>query len=385
MCTFVALLTAPLVGCTVDVPTDPASFPNPLNALGDLFENVASGVEDFVEDPLDAGYYPVLVGGDSEKVLYATNLGDVRFRFPGRTNDLVLPGLVGPSNLYRYQNRERRMIQALVPAGTFGWLATDGTYFGYVAFSETDPPLPQRVMIGAIGETATLAYDAAERGSEAYVSSLLIDEGVAVFYVGGLEDGTAVLRVQDLTGALEARELEVDDRTVFDLRARRLVYEAAGDGVRELRLRDLDGDEEIVLASLAADGASYLGGVFLTDNKVVWSETSADFTTVRIVAYDIPSGETVVWADAVPGWLAGAADGHFLIEEYFTAGNNVTNRIRLRLHEVGGRIRELANFRADGLAGQAHILGNRVVFVNDERRVVTVPLGRGERRSFAPY
>lgn len=65
--------------------------------------------------------------------------------------------------------------------------------------------------------------------------------------------------------------------------------------------------------------------------------------------------------------------------------NGITERTVIRLHEVGGRERKLADFRTTGLSGQSRILGNRAVFVNPDRRIVIVPLDGGDRRSFKPF
>ena len=94
---------------------------------------------------------------------------------------------------------------------------------------------------------------------------------------------------------------------------------------------------------------------------------------------------TRTWADAVDGELTGAADNHFLTEEYVLGNNNMTERIVIRLREVEGNERKLADFRADVLAGQSCIRGDRAIFVNPDRRIVVAPLDGGDRVNFRPF
>ena len=108
-----ALVLSGLTGCDIDVPLDLAGLARPIeNAIGD----VLTGVEQALADPLDANPFPVLIGGNSARVFYATNLTDIRLRFPGPLNDIVLPGVFGPSNVYEFDTatKRRKLIRPLV-------------------------------------------------------------------------------------------------------------------------------------------------------------------------------------------------------------------------------------------------------------------------------
>jgi len=114
-----------LTGCTIDVSDDATGV---LGELVQLVENAQDNIDALLANPLDSDPYPVLMGGDSARIFYATNLGDIQLNFKGRTNDIVFPGLVGPSNVYRIQDGERELLRPLVLAGGMSGLATDGEY-----------------------------------------------------------------------------------------------------------------------------------------------------------------------------------------------------------------------------------------------------------------
>jgi hypothetical protein len=371
-----------VAGCTWNVPFDPAGF---FGSLGDTLANLGEELTSALDDPLGSKPFPVLIGGDSERIFYATNLGDTRINFPGPTNDLVIPGFFGPSNLYKYEAGQSTLVRPLIPSGVFSAVATDGEYLVYGVSGEEGVLLPNQLVADRldVAEQRVL-FDASAVGSDAYVGSPIVDGGRVAFMVGdGAATPGAWLRIEDLEGAQAGREIETGFRFVFDLRGNLFVYELYHDELSELILLDLTTDETLTLAGDLPSG-TFIGNVFFTNNRVVWSERGEDGVT-RIVAYELASGATSVWADAVSGRLTGATDDHFLTEEYRLGSNNITERIYIRLHEVGGRVRNLADFRADGLAGQSRILGDRVVFVNAQRRIVIVPIYAGERTSFKPF
>jgi hypothetical protein len=103
-----ALVLVIVGGCTVDVPQlSDAGLGQFINQLERQLATQQQEFENAIQDPLDTDPYPVLVGGDSAHVYYATGLTDIRLNLPGRQNDLVIPSFVGPSNLYLYQDGKR--------------------------------------------------------------------------------------------------------------------------------------------------------------------------------------------------------------------------------------------------------------------------------------
>lgn len=91
-----------------------------------------------------------------------------------------------------------------------------------------------------------------------------------------------------------------------------------------------------------------------------------------------------MWADGVTGELAGASDTHFVTAEYleeFAA----PMKVRVVRYDAGARTKKLAEFRADGLAGQVRAIGNRAAWVNPDREVVLAPLAGGDRTAFKPF
>jgi hypothetical protein len=368
-------------GCTFDVPVDPAGF---FASLPDPFAGLGEAVEKALSDPLGSKPFPVLVGGDSERIFYATNLGDTRFNFAGPSNDIVIPGLLGPSNLYKYENNQRQMIHPLVPAGLFSGLTTDGVHAVYLAFSESEPPLPTRVVIhDSLLVEPRVLFDVTELDPSGFVMAPAVDDGRVAFFIDSMDGSGTTLRIEDVYGEQSAREIDVGHGWAFDLKGRQLVYEVRAADSSQLVLLDLS-TEEATTTVLELGSSNSVDGVFLTNNLVVWSEWS-DFGGGRIRAYEMASGTTHTWADLVAGRLTGAADTHFLTEESVIGDNGITERTVIRLHEVGGRERKLADFRRTGLSGQSRILGDRAVFVNPDRRIVTVPLSGGDRKSFKPF
>jgi hypothetical protein len=370
-----------LCGCTVDVPLNPAGLLGPLE---DIAQRLQNDVERLVGDPLGSKPFPVIIGGDSERLLYATNLGDIRLRFSGPINDFVLPGLIGPSNVYEIQNNERALVRVLTLGSTYAGLATDGRRVAYIDYIDSVAPGPGRIVIGElpIGDERVL-YEATP-GAEALLPPLILSEGRIAVVAQSLERPEQSLRVITLDGRLE---YEITGETIeaFDLQAGRLaVIVNPPDAGSRVVLRDLATGTDTELAS-GLQNSDPLFALALTNNQVVWSEV-ADGGLSRIRAFDITTGQTRTWVDAAEGELAGASDTFFVMQELNPRTLEKPDQIIVRRFDAEGRAKKLADFRADGLAGQATILGDRVVFVNDERRIVVVPLLRDEdRRSYAPF
>ena len=72
------------------------------------------------------------------------------------------------------------------------------------------------------------------------------------------------------------------------------------------------------------------------------------------------------------------------MQEAYT-NNAGADRIAIRRYDTTGEMKEVADIRADGLAGQARIAGERAVFVNPSRNIVVAPLAGGSRKEYTPY
>lgn len=367
-----ALVGLLAVGCTVDSPVDPAGL---LEGWAGISEQVGNRLADLVADPLGNRPYPVLVGGDSARIFYATNLGDVRVRFSGPTDDLVIPGILGPSNLYRIVDGERELLQPLVPAGALSGLTTDGQWIACIVVPDLEAPTTEVRVAQVWGEPFTI-YAAPE--GDVVLPPLAISAGRVAFMTVDIETGAATLRVLAIEGAAEVARVETVG--AFDLLSDRLAYAIEADGGGAIVLHDLAVDEATELAR----GSGLAGAnVYLTNNAVVWGVESGEGHTA-VSAYDLPTATVRVWADAADGTLTGAADGFFVTEEE-QERSTTSYRIVVRAYDDEGTARELARFRAHGLAGQATIFGRRVAFVNAERRIVTaLPTGE-DRESYAPF
>jgi hypothetical protein len=367
-----------LPGCSVNVPFDPASS---LSGLDSVLGTLQEGFADAVADPLQARPYPVLIGGDSQKIYYATSLTDIRLRFPGPTGDVVLPSLAGPSNLYRYADKQRELLRPLIPAGAFVGLATDGRFLAFLRVdASVEPPALRIVASDLIGTNERVVFDPVSAGATLASADLTLSAGRVAYAIE--DDSGQRVRVEDLVGVEPAREIESEGFYSVALSGERLAYVSGSGGVYSIVLRDLATDAELVLASRIASVAP--PRVLLTANQAVWSEP-LDGATQRVWAYDFPTGETRVRADAVRGRLVGGSDEYLLTQESIRDGFSRPERIRVRRYDPQGREKQLAEFRASGLAGQARILGDRAVWVNPERRVVSAPLAGGDRTIFAPF
>lgn len=370
------------VACNLYMPFDPATVFQPVD---EAIQEAEQAFENAVADPLSAKPFPVIVGGDNERVFYATNLGDIRVNFPGPTNDVVIPGFFGPSNLYQYARKERDLIRPLVPGGAFFGMATDGQFIAYVSFLDPESD-PASIVVADMGNlTDRVVFDgAAEERAAVVPQQLAVDDGRLAFVIHDLDDVVDWLRVEDLILIDPSLEIETEVVFAFDLRGNRLAYiEESVDGPVRVMLRDLSTDERLIVGDhLRLTGPSPT--VFLGENRVVWAEPSSDGLS-SVYAYDIPSGSTRLWADDVSGTLAGANDDYFVTEEYVERLPQQANKFIVHRYDADGHVRKLADFRADGLAGQVGVIGDRAVWVNPERKIVVAPLGDGDRISFRPF
>ncbi len=369
----VLVLLAFASGCLLDAPFDPA---NVLGRAESLVAGAADRIDDIVEDPFDARPYPALIGGDDRRLFYTTNLTDIRVRFPGPTNELVLPGLLGPSNVYALQNGQRELLRALVPGTQIFGLDTDGQAIVYA-----------EIVVGEDTSFSRVFHDDGLTTREVFAT-----EGIVLPRGLRLENGRVVVAVVsdasrlylvDLLKADAPPERIADASRLFAVSGDRLAYVTEDENFAStIHLRDLaTGRERIVAEGIRTWTTIGVRPLFAGD-LLVWGETVAD-GVVRVRAYD-PATDTIeVWAEAVAGELAGATERFFVTQERRVRERS--DKIVITRHEMDtGRSRQVADFRADGRAGQARVIGNRIVFVNDERRIVTVPLDGGERRSFGP-
>lgn len=372
-------------GCSLDVGADLSGLGG---GLGDALDDIGSSVENILEDPFGNNPGPVLVGGDRERVLYATNIGDIEIRFRGRTNDIVIPGYLGPSNVYQFRDKKRELLRPLVFSGSFLGLTTDGEDLAYISVSEAGGGFPKAVWVGALGGlTQTAVFDEREDENLLLVSGqIALDRGRVAFLVDDLEAGTTTLRVVDTREAGGDREFIADVIGQFRFKGDRLAFlqRSAADGTVQLVLVNLALDEAKILApDIRAEFVDEVA-LFLTDNAVVWAEPSAA-DLFRVSRYDVPTAVTRVWSDAVEGRLAGASDDFFVTEQFIERFPDAANQITVRRYNGEGAVKTLATFRADGLAGQAMLLGDRAAWVNDDKEIVLAPLSGGERTIFAPF
>lgn len=369
-------------GCNFNVPVDPSDLFQPIDNLIDDIDNT---VDDLVTDPLNSNPYPVLVGGDNARVYYTTNIGDTRINFPGATNDIVIPGYVGPSNLYQFASRRRELIRPLIPTGSYFGLATDGQRIAYIAVTDSTEISKQLIVADVNSlESEVIFVQYLDDTTDNLGSGLALDDGRLVFVLSNSEQGSR-LRIEDLTGIEPAIEIEADTFRDFKLRGDRLAYMVVSEaGTNDLLLRNLSTNETTVVALGLRVNYSNDARVELTDNFVVWSEPNFEDSD-RVMAYNIVDGTTSVWADSVVGILAGANDEHFVTEEFVERYPDAANKYKVRRYDLNGSVRVLAEFRADGLAGQTTVIGDRAAWVNPERKVVLAPLAGGDRTIFEPF
>ncbi len=376
------LLASMNTGCGIDVPVDPASFFAFVNNATGRLDNV---FQDAVADPFGVDPYPVLIGGDSARTFYATNLTDTSINFSGRSNDIVIPGFTGPSNVYRFtQNpRNRELLRPLVGGGSFFGQATDGRYIGFIAFEDLQAfDLTIRVTDLFGGEDRVIFEDGASRSL--IPAKLFISNGRIAYQLVETVSDRHVLRVDDLSGVEPSVEISAERIGAFALSSDLLAYIAdTSSEVVSLELRDLGTGITTTLDPALRSNSIFNAELFIANNRIVWSEQDGPGVS-RVTAYDLVNDSTTVLADGVIGHLVGATDTHFVTEEQYTRDNGV-NRIRIRRYDEDARMRVLADFRADGLAGQTRVLGDRAAWVNPDRKVVLAPLDGRDRAIFRPF
>lgn len=372
-----------IAGCTVNAPIDPSDIFGPFSSA---VERAQRNLEDALADPFHTNPWPVLIGGNSQRIVYATNLADVQIRFPGPTNDITLPGITGPSNVYVYENGQRQLVRPLVPSSALlSLLSSDGDSVAYVSYSQTESGYTQTVFVGTnmlgLLSSPDHAIYSAPADSDLVVTGVRLSEGRVAVLVTDLasETGSSVL-VYDANSDAAPLELQTVALSGLDLRGSRLAYVAPTANAFEVRLADLaTGSDITVSTEIAAPQTLYL-----SDNRAVWSREAGDSLST-IIGFDIPTGIISVVRDAVPGVLAGASDAAFATEETNVGRNGITERHEVVLYAADAAPRVLGDFRADGLSGQTAVLSDRVVFVNATGKIVVVPLGRGDRFNFEPF
>ncbi|MEK6676560.1 MAG: hypothetical protein AABZ47_13020, partial [Planctomycetota bacterium] len=317
------------------------------NSVEELFTDVQQSIEQAVADPLGAKPFPVIVGGDSEKLYYATSLTDVRLNFPGDGNDVVFPSFSGPSNLYQYADRERTLLQPLVPTGAYFGLATDGRFIVYAKAPPSNGPSGKLHVIDTLtGTDRALFLPSNEPGLLLVHPSVKVSAGRAAYSLQDTENDSFVLRVKDLAGSEPTIEVENVGST-FSLDNDRLAFIRRNGPTSDLVLKGLSTGEDIVIEGHLDDGRVLGSRIVMSDNSVVWQDENSG----PIFRYDIPTGETRVWKDTVTGFLVGATDEFFIVEEYVYRSNQA-DQIRVTRTDSAGEVRTLATFVEEGLAGQ---------------------------------
>lgn len=383
-----ALASLALLGaCTVESPFDPAGL---LGDLNEALDDLGRSIDDALKDPLKARPFPVLVGGNSQEVFYATNLTDIRVKFSGKSNDVVIPGLVGPSNLYEFSNRQRELVRPLIASGAFGAIATDGRFVAYVAATRKEELFePTAVVAGDLGvglDDQVVFQADAQAGEHVAAGTLALSDGRVAFNVYFDDRDDEVIRVVDLLDRDPTLEIAADWVFSLQLLDRRLAWVESGpDGDLRVLLRNVNEEESLLVAGdIRSDFPADQVRVFLTNNGVVWSEPVSP-GVIRVLRFDPAEALTRVWIDAAVGVLAGASDGYFVTQEYLDLLPEASNRIIVRRYAADGTVKKLADFRADGLAGQTHVIGDRAAWVNPDREIVLAPLAGGDRTLFSPY
>ena len=384
ICTCASVSAFLISGCgSIDFLFDPANLVRPIDAA---LNGLESAFDEFAADPFDSKPYPVLLGGNNARVLYGTNLGDIRLNFPGPTGTVIIPGLIGPVNLYAYdiERKRRDLVRPFLTSIGLVALATDGQWIAYLSFDGLGQDPRSQIVVGAfegIGIDQVLFEESLSDG-RAIVPPLVLDDGRVAFVV---IDGNTVqhsLRVEELGG--NALGVEIIGERFADVRLSgdRLAYVFRDlDGVSQVVLRDLISGESTIIATVDDDFHDSI--LFLTENLVVWAEPGID--DWRVSAYDIPTGTTFVWADGVSSEPVGASDEFFITQEHQVRLPSEPDRFIIRRYDRAGGVRELARFRDTGLSGQATVLGDRAAWVNPERRVLLAPLAGGDRIRFSPF
>jgi len=366
-----------LGACTIDVPFDGPEW-------GDPFSELQSRLEDLFQDPLKTRPFPVLAGGDNEHIYYATSLIDIRINFRGPTNDLVIPSFLGPSNLYVYQNGKRELVQPSIPAGAATGLKTDGRFLVYFRFTGLDLAFPEYQVVACdlSDGTQNVILDSADGANETLPPRLtVLAGGRLALALSRTDTAASTIRVIDLTGLEAVREIELPGLYVDSLAftSDYLAYAGTDGRLTNVVLYDLRNEASLTVASDIRD--CYGVRVFLTANELVWSEPP-EAAPAPVKAYDPATGATRTWLESTAGELAGATDSWLVTEERLYNERTGVERIAVHRYDQAGQHRKLAEFRADGLAGQTCIIGGYAAWVNPDRQVVLAPLAGGARTIF---
>ncbi|HPF37689.1 MAG TPA: hypothetical protein P5081_04970 [Phycisphaerae bacterium] len=350
--------------------------------------------QNLIEDPLDTSPYPVVIGGDDANVFYATNLADIPFRIDGHRDSYIIPGLLGPSNVYEFQKNRPDLIRPLAPSATgfIQRLVTDGRFVAYVNVGwdgeriTLDSVSVEDLSAGLLGATPKTVVDVSDNDAQFILPDLKIDAGrLAVILADTRTDITSV-RIVDLFGGSADVEFEVGSNLVAaDLSASRFAYAAYLDDGFVVVLRDIATGDAVVLPEGDIGAGPFVSDLYLTANSVVWSQyVSSDLR--RVTRYDIPTEQTRVISEGVLGRLAGATDDFLLTEEFIDrSAEDKPAKYRIRRIDMNGATKQLAEFKAVGLAGQARVVGNRAIWVNPERKIVIAPFDNRDRTAFKPY
>lgn len=379
-----------VASCDIDVPVNPNAIFIPIERVVD---GLQQGLQDALSDPLGSKPFPVLIGGDGDRVFYATNLGDVRLNFRGPANDFVMPGFFGPTNVYEYSEGTVKLNRPFVlvgPAGRVGGLVADGTVVAYLASLDADFLSYDAIVVddlgaGGVALTRRFIY---ERKDGEFLSSwgaLALDARRLAYDVADWGSGDFRIEIASLDGSEPVQVIATEGSAKLRLQGDWLAYTEFGTDRTRVLLHNLASGEVSVVSENVLLPAYFEHELFLSGNSVVWNESAASPELSRIMAYDIPSATTRLWADDVIGDLTGATDDFFITEQYVNNFPEGADRIVLRRYDADGKTVKLADFRADGLAGQSRILGDRAAWVNPERRILLQPLGGGDRTRFDPY
>lgn len=351
--------------------------------------------QNLIEDPLDTNPYPIVIGGDDANVYYATNLADIPFKIEGEKNSFVLPGLLGPSNVYEFTRNKPELIRPLAPSATgfIQRMVSDGRFIAYVNVGYANEQITLDTVVsedlfrsGTVLIFQETVVDVSDNGSQFIIPDLKIDSGRLAVILADEQTNLTSIRIVDLFGSDADIEFEVGTSLISaDLNANRFAYAASIDQGVVVVLRDLATGDATTLPDGNVASGPFVSDVCLTPNSVVWSQyASPDLS--RVNRYDIPTGQSRVVSEGVLGTLAGATDEFLLTEEYlYRAEDGKADLIRIRRIDMDGKVKQLAEFKANGLAGQARVIGNRAVWVNAERKIVIAPFDNRDRNAFKPF
>lgn len=348
-----------------------------------------------IEDPLDTKPYPIIIGGDDANVFYATNLADIPFKLEGQKNSYVIPGLLGPSNVYEFTKNKPELIRPLAPSATgfIQRMVTDGEFVAYVNVGfdteseqiTLDTVVSEDLIVSPILLPKTVV-DVSGNSSQFILPDLKIDAGRLAVILADEQTELTSIRIVDLFGGSADIEFEVGSSLIAaDLSGNRFAYAALIDNGIVVAIRDLATGEATTLPEGNVGSGPFVTDVYLTPNSVVWSQYASP-DLIRVTRYDIPTGQSRVVSEGLPGNLAGATDEYLLTEEYvYRADDGKADLIKVRRISNDGKVKKLGEFKANGLAGQARVIGNRAVWVNADRKIVIAPFDNRDRNAFKPF